>query len=67
MEPESNVNKPSQGLGDTIEKITHATGLDKVAEKVAQVTKKKGGCGCKKRRDTLNKAFPYKPLDTDNK
>ena len=28
-------NEESKGLGDTIAKITHATGLDVVAEKVA--------------------------------
>lgn len=45
----------SKGLGDTIEKITEATGIKKIAEKVA-----KGDCGCSKRRDALNEKFPYK-------
>jgi hypothetical protein len=44
----------SKGLGDTIEKITKATGIKKVVEKLP------GDCGCKKRKDALNKAFPYK-------
>jgi hypothetical protein len=48
----------SQGLGDTIEKITTATGIKKVVDKVAEATGK--DCGCSKRKDTLNRAFPYK-------
>lgn len=44
----------SKGLGDTVEKFTTATGIKKVAEKVS-----KGDCGCNKRRDTLNRIFPY--------
>lgn len=45
----------SKGLGDTIEKITTATGIKKVVEEVAGKD-----CGCGKRRDALNRAFPYK-------
>ena len=45
----------SLGLGDTIEKFTKSTGIKKVVEKVAGKD-----CGCKKRREALNKAFPYK-------
>lgn len=48
----------SQGLGDTIEKITTATGIKKVVDKVAEATGK--DCGCNKRKDTLNRVFPYK-------
>jgi len=44
----------SRGLGDTIEKITKATGIKNVVEKVTN-----GDCGCNKRRDTLNRTFPY--------
>ena len=44
----------SRGLGDTVEKFTKATGIKKVVDKVT-----KGGCGCDKRRDTLNRMFPY--------
>lgn len=47
----------SKGLGDTIEKITTATGIKKVVETVSKVTGK--DCGCAKRRDTLNRVFPY--------
>ena len=31
-----NENQESKGLGDTIAKVTHAVGLDKVAETVAK-------------------------------
>jgi hypothetical protein len=47
----------SQGLGDTIEKITTATGIKKVVDTVAKATG--SDCGCGKRKDTLNRAFPY--------
>ncbi len=47
----------SQGFGDTIEKITTATGIKKVVETVAKATG--SGCGCNKRKDALNRAFPY--------
>tara|TARA_R110000803_G_scaffold46013_4_gene96643 strand:+ start:455 stop:610 length:156 start_codon:yes stop_codon:yes gene_type:complete len=47
----------SKGLGDTIEKITTATGIKKVVEAVAKVTGKP--CGCSKRKENLNEAFPY--------
>lgn len=51
-----NVEK-SKGLGDTIEKITTVTGIKKVAETISKVTGK--DCGCGKRKDALNRAFPY--------
>ena len=41
----------SKGLGDTIEKITKATGIKKVVDKVSKVTGK--DCGCNKRKETL--------------
>ena len=50
-------NKKSKGLGDSIEKITKATGIKKVVEKVSEVTGK--DCGCNERKDTLNRLFPY--------
>ena len=49
--------KKSKGLGDTIEKITKATGIKKVVEKISKVTDK--DCGCNERKDTLNRLFPY--------
>jgi hypothetical protein len=53
------IPEESRGLGDTIAKITHATGLDKVAEKIAEVVGAED-CGCGKRQETLNEMFPYK-------
>lgn len=47
----------SKGLGDSIEKLTKATGVKKVVETVSKVTGK--SCGCKERRDSLNRMFPY--------
>lgn len=38
----------SQGLGDTIEKITTATGIKQVVETVAKATGKDCGCGARK-------------------
>jgi len=52
----------SKGLGDTIEKITKATGVKPLIEYItADVLKVKyGDCGCNDRKEKLNKAFPYK-------
>ena len=50
-------NKESKGVGDTVEKITKATGIKKVVETVSKVTGK--DCGCGKRKDKLNRLFPY--------
>ena len=50
-------NKKSKGLGDTVAKITKATGIKKVVDTVAKVTGK--DCGCNKRQETLNRLFPY--------
>ena len=47
----------SKGLGDTIEKITKATGIKKVVDTVSKVTGK--DCGCNKRKNNLNRLFPY--------
>jgi len=46
----------SRGLGDTIEKFTKATGIKTAVD---TLTKSTGGCGCNKRKDALNRAFPY--------
>jgi len=48
----------SKGLGDDIKKITSATKLDIIAEKIATAIGKKD-CGCGKRQEKLNKLFPY--------
>jgi hypothetical protein len=46
----------ARGLGDTIESFTKATGIKSIVQKVANGK----DCGCGKRRDALNKIFPYK-------
>jgi len=48
--------KKSKGLGDTIQKFTKFTGIKKVVNTIAG----KKDCGCNKRKEALNKAFPYK-------
>jgi hypothetical protein len=52
-------SQKSKGLGDTIAKVTKATGIDKVAEGVAKAMGKED-CGCGKRKEQLNQMFPYK-------
>ncbi len=42
----------SRGLGDTIEKITTATGIKKVVDTIAEATNT--DCGCSKRKKALN-------------
>lgn len=44
----------SKGLGDTVEKVLHKTGIDKLAKFVLGED-----CGCDKRKEYLNKMFPY--------
>ena len=44
----------SKGLGDTIGRITKVTGIKAVVKKVAG-----SNCGCDRRRDSLNRMFPY--------
>jgi hypothetical protein len=56
---QQNLNTQSDGLGDTIAKVTHALGVDKLAETVAHAVGK-DDCGCNKRRQKLNDLFPYK-------
>jgi len=51
-------NQPSRGLGDSIEKFTKATGIKSVVNKVSNALGK--DCGCGERRDSLNRAFPFK-------
>lgn len=48
----------SRGLGDDIKKITSATRLDKLAERIAELTS--SDCGCDRRQEKLNKLFPRK-------
>ena len=48
----------SQGLGDSIEKFTKATGVKTFVDKVSDGLNIP--CGCQERKETLNKVFPYK-------
>ena len=52
----------SKGLGDTIEKFTTATGIKSFTQILARygVFGKKKDCGCNKRKEELNRKFPYK-------
>ena len=58
--------RKSKGLGDTIEKITEATGIKKVVETISELTGV--DCGCDERKEKLNKLFPYNKPEclTDN-
>ena len=47
----------SSGLGDTIEKLSKATGIKKIVNKVFDKLVK--DCGCDGRKKALNIAFPY--------
>ena len=49
----------SEGLGDTIAKITHFFGIDVLAKKIAKLRGKED-CGCERRREKLNKVVSYK-------
>ncbi len=50
-------SKSFNGLGDVVEAAASITGLKKVAETYTKVTGK--DCGCKKRKEALNKKFPF--------
>lgn len=53
----------SKGLGDTIAKVTEATGIDKLVHAVVGED-----CGCDERREKLNKLFPYtQPMDAEQR
>ena len=55
----------SRGLGDTIHKITKATGIKKVVDKVSQGLNIP--CGCEGRREAMNTLFPYSRGGKQNK
>ena len=52
-------NNKSRGLGDTIESFTRVTGIKSLVQMGNRAVGKKD-CGCNKRKNVLNKAFPYK-------
>ena len=49
------IKEKHKGLGDTVEMITKATGIDMIVKKTVG-----NDCGCDKRKEILNKKFPYK-------
>ena len=53
--------KRSKGIGDSVEKVLKATGIDKVAKKVLG-----DDCGCEERKKKLNHMFPYSRPFTDD-
>lgn len=52
-----------EGLGDVVDAVTTATGIKAVTEAVAKATGRE--CGCKKRREALNKLVPFGKDRTD--
>jgi len=50
--------KASEGLGDTVEKITKATGIKKAVDTVFDAIGK--DCGCDERKVKLNEMFRYR-------
>ena len=50
--------KKAQGLGDTIEQITEATGIKKVVETFSKITGV--DCNCEERKVKLNNLIPYR-------
>jgi hypothetical protein len=65
------VDMKSRGLGDDIKKITSATGLDKLAQRIAELLNE--DCGCDDRQEWLNEQTEHWPMykkrniDGDNK
>lgn len=49
---------PSIGLGDTVARLTQATGIAQVVNLVTDATGH--DCGCQRRREALNRAVPYR-------
>tara|TARA_R100000322_G_C5345122_1_gene166792 strand:+ start:187 stop:363 length:177 start_codon:yes stop_codon:yes gene_type:complete len=52
-----NILKEDRGLGDTIERVTKATGIKKAVDYVSEKTGK--DCGCSQRKEKLNERFNY--------
>jgi hypothetical protein len=49
--------RKAKGLGDTIEQITKVTGIKGIVDTFSEITGI--DCNCDKRKETLNKLFPY--------
>ena len=52
------LKKKSKGLGDTVEKVAFIATLGHLRGHTSPV-KKKGDCGCKKRKEALNRKAKY--------
>lgn len=53
-----NTSRKIEGLGDVIHTAAKVTGVAAAVRAIEKVTG--GDCGCKKRRERLNKAFPFR-------
>jgi len=53
-----NLEQSSKGLGDKVEKVFKATGIDNAAKFILGED-----CGCEERKNTLNKIFPSKKIN----
>ncbi len=49
-----------KGLGDKIAKLTKASGIKKIVDKVSEITDQP--CNCNKRQEILNEWFPSKGM-----
>ena len=56
--------KKSKGLGDSIERITKASGIKAVVDKVSELTGI--DCKCQERKEALNKLYPYSRQMTED-
>jgi len=46
-----------KGLGDTVERVIHSLSIDRISERLSKLLGY--DCKCEKRKDKLNKIFPY--------
>jgi hypothetical protein len=51
---------PARGLGDTMARMTQATGVATVVDRISRATGR--DCGCGGRREVLNRVVPYRTL-----
>jgi hypothetical protein len=63
MLPTLQQRKKLQGLGDLVELAAKVTGVKTVVDTVSEVTGK--DCGCKKRKEALNRLMPFKKENAD--
>lgn len=56
--------RKSKGLGDSIEKLTEATGIKTAVKLFSEITGV--DCGCDERKEKLNQLFPYKEINCLN-